>query len=162
MEENMQRKGSHSRSNPAAGPGSKNVLWEYHSGCFRLSFPSAWKGKRRRWRQVSGGKGGCPVLEGSQNGLQRTSSSEVVAGEYVSWTGSLPAPDNLGFDAECGKGTTGDKRCSCSDRLWQLHGTPCSCVGAEFAVPDEVQGLAKLSLEVHILSAVREQIGLET
>lgn len=27
---------------------------------------------------------------------------------------------------------------------------------------NEVQGLAKLSLEVHILSAVREQIGLET
>lgn len=48
----------------------------------------------------------------------------------------------------------------------QLQGqaltAPHSCVGAEFAVPGEVQGLAKLSLEVHILSAVREQIGLET
>lgn len=57
------------------------------------------------------------MLEGSQNGLQRTSPSEAVAGEYMSRTGSLPPPDNLGFNAECGKGTTGDKRCSCSDRL---------------------------------------------
>lgn len=49
-------------------------------------------------------------------------------------------------------------------RLPQLHGTPCAFGRAEFVLPEEGQGLQamRLSLEVHILSEIQEQVGLGT